>query len=263
MGDFFAFDGGQKWKVCDLGTVTAPGGNNSKGAYSSAENTQKTTSSGFIVSATQAGTLSRSVLMDIAVDPANDPIVNNILISQGASAAAPGYYYFPMQLPRGSKLYARYQMSGSGATMAVRILTCPSSLFSSGFHDCDTYGVSTTTSLGTVITPGGSWVKGAYAALTTNILSDVKGFSLNVAHNGFDILAGSYFWLDVATGVGSPTSILINNLPVYVSGSNDIFHVKSHGPFMVPIAHGHGLWVRAVSDIASPDSFCMAVYCLR
>lgn len=207
-------------------------------------------------------------LVDIAVGASSSEqvILSNLLVSAGTgSIVYGGHYFFPINIPAGSRISARCQCTTGGS--AVR---CSALLFSGGLLAPETlgivtsYGPNTADSGAVSIDPGGTinTKPATYTEITSSTTYPIRflTFSIGSQVNG---TRSSQSWLmDIAIGASSSEVIILPNILLNCSTSPDIVVPQTINLIPVNIPAGTRLSARAQSDgnDATDRLFDLALY---
>lgn len=192
-------------------------------------------------------------LLDIAVGAAALEVVllSNLIVTGGTgSIVYGGHYYFPVKIPKGTRLSARCQASTGSSVVRVSAL-----LFSQGVMPGETmniirsYGPDTTDSGGVSVDPGATInTKGAYSQITASTSLSAKFLTLAIG-NQLNTVRSSQSWLvDIAVGGVGSEQVIVPNLIFNCSTSPDIVVPQVYNMIPVSIPVGSRLSVRAQSD---------------
>lgn len=203
-------------------TITASGSVNTKGSWTQLiASTAGDCCFAFIDVILNVGAAT-NVLFDIGVGAAASEVVicSNLFAGMPAAGggAAINSYCFPLSIPAGSRIAARCQSDVGGATVTVRMATFDGAFTQiEGASGVDMIGVSTSTSLSTVVSPSASAnTKGSYAQLIASTARDYIGIVPIV--QGTQI-AGA-FAVDISIGSAGNEVDLIPNLLERNPGGN-------------------------------------------
>jgi hypothetical protein len=135
-------------------------------------------------------------------------VVPNLLMQSPANEQQTRTVYVPLYIPQGSRIAARCQSDGSsqsmraGVTLVNRSFTSPSSL-----QKMVAYGISTATTRGTNVDPGGTvHTKGAYSQIAAFTTGPMRQLIVALGYQKIVLGAGVHQqWLiDIATGPLAP-----------------------------------------------------------
>ena len=207
-------------------------------------------------------------LIDIAVGASSSEVVilSNLLASGGTGSLVYGmHYFFPVNIPAGTRISARIQASTGSSVIRISGL-----LFSGGMLAPETlaivtpYGPATADSGAVSIDPGGSantkpatfTTIAASTSFHTQFLSFAIGNQLNATRS-------SQSWLmDIAIGAAGSEVVILPNIALNCSTSPDIVVPQSINMLPVNIPAGTRLSARAQSDgiDATDRLFDLALY---
>jgi len=210
-------------------------------------------------------------LVDIAVggSGAEIVIIDNILVSAGATGSLTygGHYYFPLRIPKGTRVSARCQSGATGSNV-VRICALfigGNMMASAARGKVTTYGANTTTSGGVSIDPGATAnTKPAFpatqiVAATTYAMVEM----LIVLGNQRNLARSSASWLlDICIGASGSEQILFPNIALNSSTSPDTLIPLVIGPLPVDIPAGTRLSARAqcTDNVVGTRTFDLVIY---
>lgn len=202
--------------------ITASSSAHVKGAYASlADATGINSARWWLYSMT--ATANRNYLIDVALGAAGSEsvIVANVFLinPRGTSVmvtAAPLPSY--VDIPSGSRIAARLQSSVASGSVDVSVLLEQTPL--RGLALPATYGVSTSTTTGTTVDPGGTAnTKGSYAELSSATAAASTG-AVIVTQTPAAGTAFAKWAMDIAMGAAGLESVIVPNLPYQ---SDDLF----------------------------------------
>lgn len=198
-----------------------------------------------------------SQLMDIAIGAAAS---ESIIISNFVSGYSPnaGFqpYFFPLYIPRGSRISARIQavIASDVARVVLWGNNGNSGLPGPLFTGCDTYGDDTATSSGTSVTPGisSSWGSDTNIGSTTTKNYD----AILVVPTYRDVSLGSrgYVW-DLRIG-----SVTLAQWHTMNDSSERSFGPYPPTPIRIGVPSGTQLQVRAMTNSVSYDTSTCIIY---
>lgn len=235
-------------------TITAAGSTNTKGSY-----TQLIAATAdpidLLLITPGAPSAAADYLIDIAIGGAGSEqvIISNLLIcsgkASGVSANMP--LLLPLSIPAGTRIAARCQATTASATIALMLHGLARGLLDqSGLSRVTTYGANTADSGGTSVDPGASAnTKGAWTQIVAS--TSAQHTALFVAFgNQVNTVRTSGSWLiDIGIGGAGSEQILIADLFVRGSSSNDTVTTMLTVLLPVAIPAGTRISVRAASDI--------------
>lgn len=203
----------------NLTTLTAPGANNAKGAWTQLTASTSYDATRIIVqfrSGNSATTGNASYDIGVGAAAAEQAIVSDLICPMmDVNDATVSLYDLPLSIPAGTRVSARFQVAAGFATPTCRAMGF---LFDGAFTQSqaasiiDTIGFNEATTAGTVITAGTANTLGSYAQLVASTTNDYIGFLM-----GFDNLGAfspgsslqTGFLFDVAVGgAGSEKNII-------------------------------------------------------
>lgn len=236
-------------------TVTAAGTINTLGTIVQLDAAAECDAEGFLLSVgNQAGTVPAAMLIDLLAGAGGSerPILQCLSTASGVGGREFSQIYVPIPIAKDTRISARLQASALTSTIVLGM-----QLVAGGFPDMPTVqrnvslGVSTSTSLGTTVDPGGTAnTKGAWVQLgAAGVPFDVKWIILSVCRN--DATMTSQQWrVDIGRGATSNQYVVIPDMAVQGSGSSDDIGPKLISlPLYVP--SGGNLWIRCQSSLAT------------
>lgn len=211
-------------------------------------------------------TVNRDHLLDIGIGPTGGgsevEVVSNLLFSGIPAGHMTPTIYLPLYLPgsAGKRLSARNQCSTGGTSISFRYWPVYRRQRLRLLRSVETFGANTADSGGTSIDPGGSaGTKGAYSTLgtTTHRISEIVVATGNAVNN---VRANANWLADIA--IGATPDIIVGDLSLVSSSSNDMVTPQLIGPFPVNIPPGTDVKVRSQCDIidATDRLFDCVVY---
>jgi len=228
--------------------ITAAGSADTKGSYVELVASTPFDASGMLVAVgpQPAANWGNEGLIDIAVGAATEEVLIPNLVESGSfwsgshNTGQGGYHYFPVAIPAGTRIAARWQSNVANAPTAVVVyLFQGGNLFGPGFQRVEACGVQPgTNSLASEIDPGGTAnAKGAVKELIASTAFDYHALHIAFTSLG-QATASSKTWL-VDLQIGASTEqVIIPNL-FFGSGTGGVF---GHGypvlavtvPFYIP-----------------------------
>lgn len=258
----------------DIGTTTASsqGTNvtpsstaNTKGSYAQLTSSTGVDAAWMVVHLTHSSTSANDIIsVDIAIGASG----SEIIIAHDLRVDGTGFtdnplgsrYAFPVCIPKGTRIAARAQTSSTGTTgvgVWVQLFDSDFTTEDLGSGLIDTYGFTSTTTLGTTIDPGGTAnTKGSFTQLVASTTNDLAGFFLafdnqNQAANTVAFQA----LLDIAIGASGSEKVICPNMPLYVlkDASNDVAKTLPICTEIIwtPIPSGTRLSARGQASIAT------------
>lgn len=245
--------------------LTLPSSNNTKGAWAQlvASTTYDAT---YIIVQFSCVAAFKSAALDIGIGASGSEVVllPNLIAQSGQQNDYEQYTYaFPVNIPAGTRIAGRYQISNaSGAHDCY----CNVALFdgdftrSTGAAGVDAVGFSSSTTLGTAVTPGnGSF--GSFAQLTSSTSRDYLGFVMAFDLQGASYSGHSISW-EVAVGASSSEKtiqpILASRVSVPTSSASTTIGTKVT-PF-IPVAIPSGSRVSARGQTDATQAFGLTLY---
>lgn len=267
MGDYpFRGDGqivrdyGKNLATTALTQLTAPVVDNQKGAWLEIVSSLAINAKALLIHFTPSTQTSRLYLVDFAVGASGSEqiFLNNLFVTIAATAT-PAIAHFPISIPAGSRISARYQ-ADTAASSNVRVAI---TALSTGFFTASPYsrivtiGANTATSGGTTISPGNG-VKGSYAQLTASLANDMSALLIAIGNVGF-VQTQVAYQMDISVGSSGFETVLIPDLGVVDDNGTDSFQPKIIGPLPINIKAGTRIAVRGRTTTAG-TSVGMVLY---
>lgn len=191
--------------------------------------------SGGIYLTAHSNTSAASILCDILIGAATESVlIPNVLFCRTNQIHIMSAY-FPIRVPKGSRISARTQSNVSGALLYVLAQMIPTGpRMPPPFNRVTAYGVSTTTSLGTAVDAGGTAdTKGAFTELVASTTNPIRGAVVAIGPDT-DVTTAAlcYFSLDV--GVGAATEdVVIPDMTIVRETASDQPKPSHFGPYPV------------------------------
>lgn len=256
-------------------TITAPVSTNAEGDWMRLTGQITRNVRGFFVVPTTGsgdGT-NRTYQCDLAIGDSVAPtktIVENMVVSVGATLVRAGSYHFPMKIAAPHYLWARYQSSATGG--ALRIVVHP---YSGGIDNGEslsrvlTLGAVPASSRGSTITPNasagtpGTWVDMMMSSGNYPLPHDIRYVNLALGNAGDYTQNNATYLYEIGTRIsGAATSAIrvrmaymVQNLPDHDSVTPHV----THGPLCLP--KNHIVSVRAtLQAAATTDPLDATVY---
>lgn len=232
-------------------TVTAPGTNNTKGAYTTLLASTARDAVGLLLTGqyTRAGGAGFA-LADIAIGASGSEsvIVPNLLFARRSSNNMEAHpVWIPCQIPAGSRISARYQTNDVtntptlylGAQLAAPAPDWPARRYAASAD----IGSVTASSKGTQIDPGTTAnTKGSWVDLSTSCPINARWAILSFTHDTPVDFAWSW---RIDIGVGATPQVVYPDLQIN-SGTNGLWIVRA--AFPLHIAAGQAVKMRAASN---------------
>lgn len=263
MADFGAHYGTQRiasiaqGSGTDLLLLTAPGANNTKGAWTEVSASTPFDAAGFWVNVYHTGTTGFQ-LLDIGIGGSGSETVllPDWPLFRPAMPWGLGSQWIPLRIPAGSRVAARYQASGfAGATMKIGMVLAAQSFADGSFDRCAALNINAATSFGTnkLDLNGSADTEGAWTEMSSSLPFNVQAMlwiprcsttqpAANVAHR-----------FDLGIGAAAAETAILSDLPAY---SNAAVLTTWHHSYLLPISIPAGVRLSArqqVSGIAAAD----------
>lgn len=233
QGDSHKFEVAGATAADSSGTqIASAATDNTKGSYAELIASTAFDASGFSV--LMANSSDRfDCLVDIAVGASGSEqdIVSNYLLKMPNSSGS-GHIsgFFPIRIPAGTRVSARWQTNGGAIahTVDVEVVLASSSFIpSKPLGKVTTYGADTTDSGGKTIDPGGTAnTKGSYVEITSATTNPIKYLIIGFSANDNNSLSDFQFLYDIAIGESGAEQVLIPDMLVATNSGEYIWHLK-------------------------------------
>lgn len=187
-------------------TVTASSSANTKGSYTEIISTTASDAFGFMLMVTSP---SSRMAIDIAFGASGSEtvIVGDIFVVE--SSTAPFAYFFPIQIPAGTRIAARCQSTTGSATVGVALILMDGSFDSrQALAQATTYGFTSSTTQGVTVTTGALDTKGSWAEIASSITADIRYLVVCCRFN----IVNTNFLLDIGIGASGSEVVLVPNI---------------------------------------------------
>lgn len=251
MADWGALGGAQRFDVAGsltgttAGTaITAPGGTNTKGAYTQLIASTSADAVGVMLTINTTGSTMLFGLLDIAIGGSGSEVVviPDLPIFR-FSGLNTGFVpiFIPVAIPAGSRISARYQNDAAGLSASVSLELVAGNINFVASPRVTAYGISTSVSRGTTVDPGGTaHTKGAYAELVAATAFKSNWAVVTTFPDTTPV--GEAGWLlDIALGASGSEVPIISNMLLRGSASYGTGHCR----FALPLALPEGVRVAA------------------
>jgi len=232
----------------DATALTVAGGLHTKSAYTEIVASTPFDSHGLIV----AGGMKGIGSFDIAVGAAG---YEQIIIPdyyQGFRISILQAMYFPLYIPGGTRIAARYQGNQTATAPKINVYLRQGDI-SRGFSLVETYGFITGTSRGLTVDPGSTaHTKGAWHELVASTGKNLRGFAIMLGDQAYSRSSNSCDWLvDLGIGAAGYENVFIPDWWCRYNYSAAACPLDPlHSPwFWLPIPAGSRLAVRAQAGI--------------
>ncbi len=233
--------------------ITGSGSANTKGSWTELIASTAFDGSALIVNL-RTPTAGVDMLVDIGIGASGSEVVliPNAKADNGSGGAVrASQTIWPIAVPAGSRLSARLQATTGSSTCRAQVL-----LLGQGFAGSTPaarvtdYGINTADSGGVSIDPGGTAnTKGSYAQIVASTTNPIKYLVLGFG-NAVNTTRVATGWLvDVAVGAGGSETIVIGDLHVEASASEDTPLPTMFGAFPLSVPTGTRIAVRAACSI--------------
>lgn len=198
------------------------------------------------------GQAGHDFLVDIAIGGAGSEqiIIANLLVSQTA-LNTDVYYFFPVEIPAGSRISARLQSTTTSGSQRVSGLLLGGGMAQvEGWSGVETLGADTSDSGGTSIDPGGTInTKGSYVQVTAACGHEIRGLSIGIGHGQNGIRSNANFLVDIAIGGAGSEQVIVPNVALHSTAGSDMILPLSYNFIPIRIPSGSRIAVRAQCDI--------------
>lgn len=170
------------------------------------------------------------ILVDIAIGASGSEqvLIENIQLSGAAISnfAAMTHVVFPIALPAGTRLAARFQHSTT--SVATPIVEVSIQTFLSTFQGVQGYsgvltmGANTADSGGTSIDPGNTAnTDGAWTEITASCTEDVYWLVAKIGNQRNNVRSTAKLLLDIGVGASGSEQVIVSNFPLAISANID------------------------------------------
>lgn len=236
-----------------IGTTLSSTTANTKGSYVQLVSSTTRDTDYMIVNIINFPSTGDTQAIDIAVGGSGSEqvVIANLLASSHTNDVVS--YKIPFSIPAGTRVSARMQSATLNDSVAINIILCAGNMEFVPYLTCDTYGFSSTTSLGTAIDPGGSTnTKGSYVQLTASTTRDHYGLAFAIDDQNVAIANTANWLFDIAVGVAASEQVVIPNLCLSSTGATtNLSPPNSNGIIPIQIPAGSRLSVRAQCTTAT------------
>jgi hypothetical protein len=247
--------------VVELGTqMTADATIHTKGAWVEVIASTNYDVFGFwaLFNTTGSSAAATDVLMDIAIGPSQENIIVPDFMAGWMAGGSNGFsspVFFPIYIPRGTKISARIQALITADTASLALMLCSgnSGLPIPLFAGCDAYGVASASSSGVAHTPGNSGAESTAANIGSVTSKNYGAVLLRTAGNDNNMVAAAYHWELMIGGV-TAAEWYTSNLAV------EMIYTFPPCPIPVSIPAGTQLQIRAECSTTA-ESNDVALYC--
>lgn len=256
--DFGAYDGGRAESIgaslaTTIGTSVTPSASaNTKGAWAQLIAVTAFDATGILVWLNSQGP-GQDVLFDIGVGGAG---VEQVLIENVPTAEFGGnvghVWYFPIEVPAGSRISARAQVNaaGAGTLFASAMMLAGGMKSPQVLGRVTTYGANTADSGGVQIDPGGVVnTKGLYSEIVASTTNPIKKLIISHANQNNSVRLDARWFVDIAVGGAGSEQIIISNVFLICSANIDRIMPTSFPPIDVEIPAGTRIAARAQCSI--------------
>lgn len=208
---------------------------------------------GFFIVVT-ATTANVDMLFDIATGASSSEtvVVANIPATGASGSSLNGsMIYVPLCVKAGTRISARSQGSTGSSTVTFSVILVRSggSLYRP-FARSTTYGANTADSGGTQVDPGADdHAKGSYSEITAAATNPLKAMIVCIGDRANAVIGATQLhMIDIATGGAGSESVLISDLCIRATATEDTMVPQWFGPFPVDIPAGARIAARCQSS---------------
>jgi hypothetical protein len=203
-------------------TITASGTINTKGSW-----TQMVASAPFDVDSILLtfegpGTGQHAEMVDIGVGAGGSEtvVVSNIFLQTFTANLFYGWVYIPFHCPAGTRIAMRSQSDVASTATYWKMQMVKAGFFSGRtFQSPVTYGATTASTSGAVVTAGTSNAKGSYTQLTASTTAPIRLLMLCFGQGGVTV-GPMDFGFDIAVGAGGSEVVVIPDISVWLTNTN-------------------------------------------
>ena len=218
-------------------TVSNPGASlNTKGSWTELVASSGIHAHGIVLSMYISGNTAVRGLVDIGVGGSGSEVViipNYPVQRISSNSASSGANFFPVTIPVGSRISARYQHSANQMTVdcGIQLFGAPFNSVWSGTR-CATYGPNTGTSKGIAVAAAASAnTKGSWFEITASTEFASQYLVLSTLNDG---TSSSAHLLDLAVGSSGSEQIIIPDLLLYNVAGSLMSNARVCIPFALP-----------------------------
>lgn len=204
-------------------------------------------------------------LMDIGITygGVQQVVIPDLLISVPGAQRHVHSYYLPIRAPAGLLVIARLQSSVANSGIDVIVHGLASGWGSQeGYSICRAYGVTTSVSGGTLISPGATAnTKTAYVALGSPTTEPINALIVSIGTRGATAVSSAQaarVLFDIAYGASSV--LVLDNVMTVSNTASDLYTPAVFGPVPVQIPAGEQMYARAQASVGSPTPLDFIVY---
>ena len=235
--------------------ITASATAHTKGAWTQIVASTPFDAVAVLVQIQHPGALISPCLLDLGVGAAASEIVVAADLQCHSGGDRTDYsYLLRLSIPEATRIAARCQSAVASQTLHVTVtLLGQGFLPSAGLGRLETWGAVTTGSTGTVVDAGATAnTKGAWVQLIASTGFDTEDLLLAFDHDetGFPA-ATRTFLLDIGLGAAAAEQVVIDNLAVALSASDNAFLPRTLGPVPCRIPAGTRVAARCQCSIAT------------
>jgi hypothetical protein len=205
-------------------------------------------------------TAATSALVNLATGTAGNEVVFCANLNAGYSAQVPfgTAYWIPCNIPAGVRIAANCQALITADTVFASFSTFSGTNRTP--RAIDTLGATTATSNGTTVICGTSGGEGGWTQVVASSTNHYSGMMMGFGGAADTTLQDSYIYIDIGVGANPNEAAIINNIPVYMTSTEQVFQWFNPTPRKVDIPPGTRISVRAASSSASAQSIDVILY---
>jgi hypothetical protein len=204
-----------------------------------------------LVLAQGSGTLgsNRNSYLDIGIGAGGSEVVliPDIWFSTGNHLVRYGYYTFPVEIPKGSRLTCRANCNATSTTV-IRVyaaLATPTFSSAQSIGPVRMYGGTVSTVLGKALSVSSTAAENAWQEMTAGTEFDHRYLMLITGKDYSDsTMVAAVYCLDIGIGASGQESEIVRDLIWYMSSGDDNGDPRVIGPIPVSVPKGSRLSVR-------------------
>lgn len=246
--------------------VTASASANTKGSWVELTSATAREAVGLLVNIGRGHTAGADFLVDIGIGAAASEtvLIPNLKGDNGSNLLGPGTIYIPIGVPAGTRLSARCQCTSASGISRVQVVAVYGGWVGQPPLAVVTdHGSAVADSGGVSVDPGGTAnTKGSYSQIVASTSRAMKAMIIGIGNqnNGSRTIAD--FLLDLAIGAAASETIIVADLHLEASASDDAMRPVFVGPIPISIPAGTRLAARAACTIidATDRLFDVIIY---
>ena len=244
------------------GVSLTTGAANTKGSYAELAASTAYNAQGFFVTAGKASDTATDTRIDIAIGAAaSEQIIINNLFGSGKNDRALRYY-FPIQIPAGSRIAARAQSVSATTTSRIGLTLCAKHPNGYSKGSVTTYGANTADSGGVSVDPGAVLnTKGAYSEIVASTTYDHDSFILAISEQNNYVRTSSSYLFDIAVGAAGSEVVVVPDQIMFQAAGGDTFDPPVFElPFAAPAGSRIAIRAQANTTDATDRTFDVILY---